>query len=83
MAMRDVGLSYQHRVTVAGQMADFWASGSKGFSMAVLMTDEGRAGADAMRRRGVMTFGLTDRALADDPLKCARMIAAMLNGGRP
>jgi hypothetical protein len=43
------------------------------------MTDKGRAGADAMRRRCVMTFELTDRALAEGPLKCAQKIAAILN----
>lgn len=79
MAMREEGLSYRHRVIVAGRTADFWVGGSRGISMAVLVTDKGRAGADAMRKRGVMTFELTDRALAEGPLKCAQKIAAILN----
>lgn len=85
MAMREEGLSYRHRVIVAGHVADFWVSGSRGFAMAVLVTDKGRAGADAMRKSGVMTFELTDRALAEGPLKCAQKIAGVLNRpeGRP
>ena len=80
MAMSDEGLSFRHRASVAGQTADFWVSGNRGFSLAVLCTDEGRAGADAMRRRGIMTYELTDRALAEGPRKCARAIVEILNG---
>ena len=79
MAMRDLGLSYRHREIVSGHVADFWVSGNRGFAMAVLVTGKGRAGADAMRKRGVLTFALSDRALAEGPLKCAQKIAAILN----
>lgn len=79
MAMEGAGLSFKHRERVAGGVADFWVSGSRGFAMAVLVTGKGRAGADAMRKRGVLTFALSDRALAEGPLKCAQKIAAILN----
>lgn len=83
--MVEAKLSFMHRASMAGVTADFWVKGSRGFGMAVLMTAEGRAVADKLRRRGVMTFELTDRALAEGPLKCAQKIAGVLNRpeGRP
>ena len=77
MAMRDLGLSYRHREIVSGHVADFWVSGNRGFAMAVLVTGKGRAGADAMSKRGVLTFALSDRALAEGPMKCAMAVADM------
>ena len=82
MAMRDLGLSYRHREIVSGHVADFWVSGNRGFAMAVLVTGKGRAGADAMRKRGVLTFALSDRALAEGPMKCAMAVADILNGSK-
>lgn len=80
MAMKDAGLSYQHRANVAGLTADFWVTGNMGFGMAVLCTEAGRAGADGIRRRGMMTFEFTDRALISDIRQCAKAIAEILCG---